>query len=205
MVPINSYTIVGAFLILTVKAAMPQQTPTSTVRALYDAVSRRDWMSAAVLADSESLVAWHRDERASLANLLLSIGPEELHGADTAAVDAILRQNANAALRLPGMSPTTLGTIGSLSARDYLVRLWEVLDEVFGRAEPKAPAFGVVGEETQNDGTVRVQYRGYLGIGGGMPESLELRRAGSGWRYVIIPELTSPNFAVLVGALGGIR
>jgi len=125
--------------------------------------------------------------------------------AETATVDAILVQNANAQLRLPGTPPMTVGAMASLSAPDYVIRLWETLDQLFGRAEPKAPPFEITGETPQNDGTVRVHYRGYLGIGGGMPESLVTRRAPDGWRYVITPDLTTPNFAVLMAWRGVVR
>ncbi len=187
----NSITFGAVLLILTGNVAMPQQTPTSTVRALYDAVRKLDWTSAAALADSESLVAWHRDERASLANLPLPLGPEALDGADTVAVDAILNQSAHVALPLPGGSVTTVGAIGSLTPRAYLIRLWDVHYHLFGRANPKAPEFETIAEVPQKDGSVRVQYRGYLGVGGGMPEPLELRPQEGGWRYVVAPELTS--------------
>jgi len=174
------------------------QTPSSTIRALFDAVNRRDWAAAAALADPQSLEAWHQDERAELANVLAPLGTEDPKGTDASVVNDILVQSASVELRIPGTSLKTIGQIGSLSARDYLVRLWETLDQMFGRAEPKAPPFEITGETPQNDGSVRVHYRGYLGIGGGMPESLETRRGPDGWRYVVVPGLTVPNFAILV-------
>ncbi len=174
------------------------QTPSATIRALFDAFDRRDWAAAAALADPQSLEAWHQDERAELANLLAPLGTEDPKGTDVSVVNDILVQNANVELRLPATSLKTIGQIGSLSARDFLVRSWETLDEMFGRAEPKTPPFEITGETPQNDGSVRVHYRGYLGMGGGMPDALEMRRGPDGWRYVHIPDLTVPNFAILL-------
>jgi len=179
------------------------QTPSSTIRALFDAVNRRDWAAAAALTDPQRLEVWHRDERAALAGVLAPLSAEDSNGADASAVNDILLQNASAELLHPtNVVVKTIGQIASLPAGDYLVRLWETLDQMFGRAEPKAPPFEITGETPQNDGSVRVHYRGYLGIGGGMPESLETRRAPDGWRYVVVPELTAPNFAILVAWRG---
>jgi hypothetical protein len=180
-------------------------TPSSTIRALVDAVGQRDWTRAASLADPESLEAWHREERAELAHILAPTSPEDPRQADTAAVNEILLQNADVELRLPGASLDTIGQIASLSAREYLVRLWETLDQMFGRAEPKAPPFGITGETPQTDGAVRVHYSGYLGIGGGMPDFLETRPTPDGCRYVIVPDLTAPNFAILLAWRGVVR
>ena len=178
------------------------QTPSSTIRALFEAVNRRDWAAAAALADPQSLEAWHQDERAELANVLAPLGTEDPKGTDASVVNDILLQSATLELRIPGTSLKTIGQIGSLSAPDYLVRLWETLDQMFGRAEPKAPPFEITGETPQNDGTVRVHYRGYLGIGGGMPDSLVTRPAPDGWRYAIVPDLTAPSVAVLLAWRG---
>ena len=182
------------------------QTPRSTIRALFDAVNRRDWAAAAALTDLQGLEVWHRDERAALANVLAPLSPEDSKGTDASAVTDILLQNASAELRIPtNVVVKTIGEIASLPARDYLVRLWETLDHMFGRPEPKAPPFEITGETPQNDGSVRVHYRGYLGIGGGMPESLDTRRAPDGWRCIVVPELTTPSFAILVAWRGVVR
>ena len=181
---------------------MSMLTPTSTILALFDAVKRRDWAGAAALADPQSLEAWYRDERAELAGVIGSLDPQDSKGADPAKTDEILLQNAGVELRLPGTSLLTIGQLASLSARAYLVWLWETLDQMFGRAEPKAPPFEITGETPQNDGTVRVHYRGYLGIGGGMPDSLVTRPAPDGWRYAIVPDLTAPSVAVLLAWRG---
>jgi len=109
------------------------QTPSSTIRALFDAVKRRDWAAAAALTDPQGLDVWHRDERAALANVLAPLTPEDSKGADASAVTDILLQNASAELRTPTNAVVkTIGQLASLPARDYLVRLWETLDRDYG-------------------------------------------------------------------------
>ena len=187
--------------------AMVQQTPRATVQELYDAVHAQDWIRAVALADSESLTVWYHEERAALATLLLRPGERDhpFEASDTGEVTDILNLYGHVPIRRGNIG--TLGALTSLGAADLLKRHFEVMEQLFGPdavAERPVP-FRIVEEVPENTDKAYVRYEGYIGIGGGMPERLEVRRRGDKWFYVLTPELTMPDLALVIGTTTPLR
>jgi len=187
--------------------AMAQQTPRATVQELYDAVHTQDWMRAAALADTESVTAWYLEERAALATLLLKPGERDhpFDAADTAEVSDILGRHAGAPIQQANIG--TLGALTTLSPADLLKRHFEVMEQLFGPdpATERPVPFRIVDEVQESSDRAYVRYEGYIGMGGGMPEHIEVRRRDDKWFYVLAPEFTTPDFALVIGTTTSLR
>ena len=57
----------------------------------------------------------------------------------------------------------------------------------------------------ESSGKALVSYEGYIGMGGGMPEHIEVRQRGDEWFYILTPELTVPDFALVIGTSTPLR
>jgi hypothetical protein len=203
----STSAVLAATLLLCSATAMAQQTPRGTVQALYDAVHAHDWTRAGELADTESLTAWYLEERAKLANLLVRPGERTrpFESSDINLVTDILNRYAEAPVRIANIG--ALGAISSLGEADLFRRQFEVMEELFGpaTAADRPVPFRVLDEVPVDTGKVNVFYEGYIGIGGGLPDHLEVIRHGGRWFYVLIPELLSPDLALVIGTTTSFR
>ncbi len=187
---------------------MTQQTPGATVRELHDAARKQDWARAVALADSESLRSWYLQERAALATLLLRPGERDrpFEPSDTAEITNLLNRYATAPIQQSNIG--TLGALTSLGAADLLRRHFEVIEGPLVRPEPVnegLEAFRIVKEVPENSDKAYVWYDGYIGMGRGMPENIEVRRRDAKWFYILAPEFTTPDLALIIGTSTPLR
>src|SRR5207237_2905400 len=102
----------------------------------------------------------------------------------------------------------TLGALTSLDAADLLRRHFEVIEGQFfppDQVNERFDSFRIVKDVIENRDKAQVWYEGYIGIGGGVPEYIEVRRRNGKWFYVLVPELTTPDLALIIGTSTTLR